>query len=144
MALLDIARADPMPRVIAWLNAHPAVTQALGGAGRVSARNAPPYPCLRVTDPPGGDDRDLLWLMSKLVQVEAYGDLDGSTGKATLHSALYTALGALMELPDQATPAGGPVITAVRSAAAGGWSPLPTGQPRYVASVQVFSHPEPA
>jgi hypothetical protein len=143
VAATDLARADPLPRVIAWLDGHPAVVEALGGAGRVGAGNAPPYPRLRVTDPPGGDDRRLLWLISTLVQVEAYGDLDGTPGKAALRRILYVALGALAELPEQDTPAGGPVITDVRSSAAGGWSPLPSGQPRYIATVQVWTHPAP-
>lgn len=140
---VDIVRADPLPRVIAWLGSHPAVTDVLGGAGRVSARNEPPFPRLRITDPPGGDDRGMLWLMAKAVQIEALGDLDGTPSKAVLNRALYTALGALVELPDQPTPPEGPVITAVRSSVAGGWSPLPTGQGRYVATVQVYSHPTP-
>lgn len=138
---LDIVRADPLPRVLTWLGSHAAVLAALGGSGRVGARNEPPYPRLVVTDPPGGDDRQLLWLMVTAVQVEAVGDLDGTPGKAALNGLLYTALGALVELPDQATPPDGPVITAVRSSVAGGWSPLPTGQPRYVATVLVYSHP---
>lgn len=138
---IDIVRADPLPRVLTWLGGHAAVLAALGGTGRVGARNEPPYPRLIITDPPGGDDRQLLWLMSKAVQVEAVGDLDGTPGKAALSALLYTALGALVELPDQPTPPDGPVITAVRSAVAGGWSPLPTGQPRYVATLQVFAHP---
>lgn len=141
--MADITGADPIPRVIAWLDAHPAVTAALGGSGRISALNVPPYPCLMITDPPGGDDRQMLWLMATAVQLEAVGDLDGTPGKAALRLALYAALGALVELPEQVTPPEGPVITAVRSAAAGGWSPLPTGQPRYVATVQVFAHPVP-
>lgn len=140
---IDIVRADPLPRVLAWLSGHAAVTAALGGTGRVGARNVPPYPRLIITDPPGGDDRQLLWLMSKAVQVEAVGDLDGTPGKAALNAILYTALGVLVDLPDQPTPSGGPVITAVRSSVAGGWSPLPSGQPRYIAQIQVFAHPTP-
>lgn len=142
--VLDLARADPLPRIISWLGTHPAVTEVLGGTGRVSARNEPPFPHLRVTDPPGGDDRSLRWLMSSAVQVEAMGDLDGTPGKAVLRQVLYTALGALVELPEQDTPEQGPVITAVRSSVAGGWSPLPNGQPRYLAILQVYSHPTPA
>lgn len=138
---IDIVRADPLPRVIQWLSGHAAVVAALGGPDRVGARNVPPYPRLIVTDPPGGDDRYMRWLMSKAVQIEAVGDLDGTPGKAALNTALYTALGVLAELPEEEAPPGGPVVTAVRSAVAGGWSPLPSGQPRYVATVQVFAHP---
>jgi hypothetical protein len=133
----DLARADPMPRVLSWLSGHPVLADALGGTGRVGAFNEPPYPRLRITDP-GGDDRDLRWLISTEVLIEAYGDLDGSPGKAALRRILYLALGALAELPEQP---GSPVITAVRSSRAGGWVPEPNGQPRYLGSVRVFSHP---
>lgn len=131
--------ADPMPRVLSWLSASAELADALGGAGRVGPRNEPPFPRLRVLDVPGGDDRDGVWLAATRVQVEAYGDLDGSPGKAELRRILYLAIGVLAQLPDQ--PGGDPVITAVRSAQAGGWSPEPTGQPRYVASVTVWAHP---
>jgi hypothetical protein len=136
-----LARADPIPRVISWLGTHSAVSAELGGSGRVGAYNEPPYPRLRVIDVAGGDDRQLLWLLTTGVQLEAYGDLSGAPGKAALRRALYVALGALMELPDQAAPEGGPVVTAIRSSTAGSWSPEPSGQPRYVASVRVYSHP---
>jgi hypothetical protein len=136
----DLARADPIPRVVSWLADHPALAAELGGAGRVGLFNRPPYPLIRVTDPPGGDDRDLLWLIAKNLQLEAYGDLSGAPGKAQLHRILYVALGALMELPDQVITTGGPVITAVRSTGAVAWSPEPSGQPRYVATVHVYAH----
>lgn len=140
MAVDDLARADPLPRVISWLGAHPALAAELGGAGRVGMFNEPPYPRLRVLDVPGGSDRHLTWLICKALQVEAYGDLSGAPGKAALHRALYVALGALMELPEQVVPAGQPVITAVRTQSAGAWSPEPSGQPRYVASLLVYAH----
>jgi hypothetical protein len=137
----DLARADPLPVVLAWLDGHPALVEALGGTGRVGPVNEPPYPRLRVTDPPGGDDRDLRWLISTEVLLEAYGDLDGSPGKAALRRILYLAVGVLAELPGQPYQPGQPVITDVRSSRAGGWVPEPTGQPRYLGSVRVFSHP---
>lgn len=139
----DLARADPLPRIISWLGAHTTLAAELGGLGRVSLYNEPPFPCIRIVDVPGGNDRQLTWLIYKAVQVEAYGDLSGAPGKAQLHRALYVALGALKQLPQEATPVGGPVITEVRSVAAGTWSPEPTGQPRYVATVNVWSHATP-
>lgn len=141
MAVDDLARADPLPRIISWLSAHPALSAELGGAGRVGAFNEPPYPRLRVLDVPGGSDRQLTWLIVKNIQIEAYGDLSGATSKADLHRALYVALGALMELTEQPVPAGQPVITTVRSQTGGVWSPEPSGQPRYLASVMIYAHP---
>ena len=140
MPVDDLARADPLPRVLSWLAAHPAVTAELGGAGRVGAVNEPPYPRLRLLDV-AADDRGLRWLVAPEIQVEAYGDLDGSPGKAALRRILYVALGALQELPDQAPTPGGPTITGVVSSRGGGWVPEPSGQPSYVAAVRVYTHP---
>lgn len=144
MATDNLARADPIPRIIGWLNTHSFVLSEIGGPGRVGPDNVPPYPRLRVLEVPGGDDRDLRWLLATAVQIEAYGDLSGAPGKAALRRLLYVALRAVAEIPDQAAPVGGPVITAVSSASAGSWSPEPSGQPRYVASVLVHVHPTPA
>lgn len=119
------------------------MTSALGGPGRVGADNEPPYPRLRVLDTTGGADRDLRWLAAQEIQVDAYGDLSGFPGKGELRRILYVALGALMELPEQPPASGFPVVTAVTSTRAGGWLPEPTGQPRYVALIRVFSHPTP-
>ncbi len=119
------------------------MTAALGGSGRVGAFNEPPYPRLRVLDTPGGDDRDLKWLIAPEIQLEAYGDLDGSPGKAKLREILYVALGALMELPHQPPADGYPVITGVASSRSGGWIPEPSGQPRYVTAVRLWVHPQP-
>lgn len=139
MAVDDLAAADPLPRALAWLSGHPAVTEALGGPGRVGGMNEAPYPRVVLTDV-DGDDRGLRWLISPVIQVEALDDLDGSTGKEQLRRCLYVTLGALMELPGQQPGPGEPVITDVRSVRGGGWVPLPTGQGRYVASVRLWTH----
>lgn len=143
MAVDDLARADPVPRLIAWLNNDADVTAALGGTGRVSAYNEPPYPHLRVVETPAGIDGDLRWLIGPEVQIEAYGDLDGTPGKAALRRILYMALGSLVTVPDAVAPPEGPIITAVMSTRGGGWVPEPSGQPRYVATVRVWSHAAP-
>lgn len=139
MAVDDLAKADPIPRVVAWLNDHPAVTSALGGANRVSAVNEPPYPRLRISDV-GGDDRDLTWLIATDVQIEAYGDLDGAPGREELRRILYVALGALVELPEQPVALTDVVVSRVQSLRAGGFIAEPTGQPRYLSVVRIMSH----
>ncbi|GAA3471042.1 hypothetical protein [Nonomuraea roseola] len=48
VATEDLSRADPVPAILAWLRAHPAVTAALGGPDRVGAYSEEPYPRLRV------------------------------------------------------------------------------------------------
>jgi hypothetical protein len=143
VAVDDLAAADPLPRILAWLSGHPVLTAELGGTGRTGALNEAPYPRLRVNHQ-GGDDRDLRWLIAPEYQIEALDDLDGTTGRARLHRLLYLALGALAELPDQVPAAGDPVITQVTSIRGGGWLPLPTGQGRYLAVVRVYSHRNPS
>lgn len=144
-ASADLAATDPVPLVTWWLGQHPGVAAALGAAGHIAMKNEAPWPCLVVTDAGGGSDGDLTRLISPSVQLEAYGDLDGGPGKAALRRLLYSVLGALRELADQpwpytGAPDGCPVVTWVKSSRAGGWSPLPSGQPRYIAAVQVFCH----
>ena len=141
MAAVDLSLNDPIPRVLSWLTAHTEVTSALGAAGRIGASNTPPYPCIRVLDTGGGDDRDLRWLMAPEVQIEVYGDLDGSPGKEALRRILYTALGALTELPYQPHDPAYPTITDVTVSRSGGWVPEPSGQPRYLAAVKIWLHP---
>jgi hypothetical protein len=136
---------DPVPLVTWWLRQHPAVTAAIGG-GHLSMWLEPPYPCLRLTDTAAGSDGDLLWLTSPEIQVEAYGDLDGAPGKQALRALLYTVLGALMELaqapwPYDGAPGGSPVVTWVQSSRAGGYAPLGSGQPRYLAAIRLWCHP---
>lgn len=135
---------DPVPLATWWLGQHPAVAAALGN-GHISMWLEPPYPCLRLTDMPGSDG-DLTWLTSPQIQVEANGDLDGSPGKQALRALLYAALGAFRELADAAwpydgAPAGSPVVTWAASSRAGGYSPLASGQPRYLAAVRLYCHP---
>lgn len=138
---VDLTAADPAAIGIAHLLADPAVTVALGGPGRVGSRNSPPFPRLRVLDVPGGDDRALRWLISAPLQVEAYGDQDGLPGKAALRRILYVALQSLERLPRVPVGPYDPVVTAVQSRGGGGWSPEPSGQPRYVATVLLTLHP---
>lgn len=147
MAADALTRADPIPRVMAYLAAHGQVGDALGAPGDASGHigpgNVPPYPRVRLFETPSGSDGDLRRLISPELQLEFLGDLDGAPGKAELRRIAYLVLGALAELPDQPAPAEGPVITAVTSSRAVAWLPEPTGQPRYIAGVRVWSHAAP-
>lgn len=137
---MDLADVDPVAIARAPLLASERLEAALGGGGRVGPYNEPPYPCIRLTDPPG-DDRDMRHLIAPLVQVEVYGDPDGSPGKPALRRILYIALQVLKTLPEQDYQRGEPVVTQVTSSGGGGWSPEPTGQPRYIATVRLHMHP---
>lgn len=132
--------ADPVGRVITWLNTHPAVLAALGDGDRVDLYNEPPYPRVRVLDVTD-NDRNMRWLVSTDLQFEVFGDLDGTPGKAALRRIWKTVIGAVAEIPDTEPGPGDPVITSVTGGAGGGWAPEPTGQPRYVTVLQIHSHP---
>lgn len=136
----DLSGADALAAAVAYLGSHPVVLREFG-PGRVGGTADPPYPRIRLTDTPGGSDRDLTWLLEPEVAVEVLGDLDGTPGKAELRRLLYVVLGALADMPFAPAAPGRPVVTSVRSAAAGGWSPTPLGQPRYVATLLVGVHP---
>lgn len=129
-----------------FLLSLPEVTAALGGEGRVGSTNEPPYPRVRLNDPPG-DDRGLTHLIAPLLQVEVLGDPGLSGQKPILRDALYDVLQALARLPEMqalgefAREDREPVITAVTSTGGGGYVPEPTGQPRYLATVRLHCHP---
>lgn len=136
-----LADADPVAVALPWLNRADSYTsQEIGASGRVSAYNEPPYPCVRLTDPPG-NDRDLVHLIAPLLQIEVLGDMDGTPGKPKLRRILYAALEDLTALPNQVAGASDAVVTYVASTGGGGWSPYPNGQPRYLATVQLYMHP---
>jgi hypothetical protein len=137
----DLEDADAVAVVIGYLNSLPAVTEILGGSDRISDRNEPPYPHLKVTDTPGGSDRGMRWLIAQELTLELYGDMDGSPGKADLRRGLVRILTALRDLPDVPAVAGQPVVTSVETTGAFGFVPEPTGQPRYIARRLVYLHP---
>lgn len=101
----------------------------------------PPYPMLVIGSTTAGDDGDLLWRVTAEILFEAWGDPDGRPGKAALRKVLYAALQIARELPDLDYGPGQDVITSVSSSAGGGFSPDPTGQPRWVAAIRVSAHP---
>lgn len=143
----DLADTDVVALVRRFLLSRDPVTAELGGEGRVGATNKPPYPRVRLTDPPG-DDRTLTHLIAPLVQVEVYGD-PGATGqKPALRRVLYRVLQELAGLPEAQAlgefpiEAGEPVCTSVTSTGGGGWLPEPTGQPRYLATIRLHVHPQ--
>lgn len=141
MAAADLAAADGVAAALTWLQRHPRVLAHVDGdAGRVGPYNRPPYPRLRVLAETG-DDRNLRWLRVAGVRLEAVGDSDGSPGDKALHDLLYNALAALTELPDEPVGPGEAVVTYVESGGGGGRSPLPNGQPRWLATVRLHIHP---
>ncbi|MFC8717957.1 MULTISPECIES: hypothetical protein [Kitasatospora] len=139
----DLGSLDPEELAVTWLSGHAELTGALGGPGRVGARNTPPYPRIRITQVPGGSAPGWRWTATFHLQVEALGDLDRSTPRPELRKAFTVAVKALHELAGQQAVPGRPVVTAVRALSAGGWLPEPTGQGRYLVVVAVTAHPAP-
>lgn len=140
--MADVVDADPVAVVIAYYLASEVLTEALGGAGRVSGLNEPPYPHIQVLDTPGGNDRSLEWLIAPELTIKVYGDFDGSPGKAELRRVFYLALQELRDLPKRPSVPGQPVVTAVDFSRGGsGWQPEPDGQPCYFARPQIYLHP---
>lgn len=139
--MASLADADPVATALAWLQAHSAVLAAFGGVTHISGLNEPPYPHLRVAASPGGEDGDLVWVVSPEVLVETYGDLDGSPGWAALRRLHYVALLAAKELPGRTHTTATTVVTDVRPASSAQPLPLPLGQPRWVSTLRLTMHP---
>jgi hypothetical protein len=138
----DLAAADALDRMLAWLRGHTRVLAEFGGADHVSGQNRAPYPHLRVAHEAGGSDGDLRWLLKPELSLTAFGDLDGTLGSDALRSLLYVALAAAVELSWAPTAAGQSVVSDVRSSAAARPAPVPlTGQPAWAANVIVVIHP---
>lgn len=99
----NLADADPVSALLAWLQNHPEVADALGGPGRVSGIEEGPWPHLRVDHGPGGDLRDLRWAISPEVTLEVLGDPGGWPGKAELRRILLRCALAAQELAEALT-----------------------------------------
>lgn len=142
----DLVDTDVLALTRRYLLSLPSVTEVLGGEGRVGPRNEPPYPMLRLTDPPG-DDRSLNHLIAPLVQFEMYGDPAATGQKPMLRKALYRVLQEMGRLPERQALGEfehrehEPWVTNVGSTGGGGYVPEPTGQPRYIATLRLHVHP---
>ncbi|MFE2157122.1 hypothetical protein ACFW9M_04825 [Streptomyces lydicus] len=140
-ATYELAGADPVSVVLAWLQEHPRAAEALGGLGRVSGISEAPWPHLRVTHGPGGDMRTLTWATEAEVTLEVYGDPGGWPGQAELRRLILVCAAAATELPDALHTPGQPVISGVRPSGTLLWSPLVDGQPRWLLGLLVTLHP---
>ncbi|MER5301303.1 hypothetical protein ABT039_17775 [Streptomyces lasiicapitis] len=137
----ELANADPVSALLAWLRQHPRVAAALGGPGRASGIAEAPWPHLRVTHGPGGDMRTLAWATEPEVTLEVYGDPGGWPGQAELRRIILVCAAAATELPDAPHAPGQPVISGVRPSGTLLWSPLVDGQPRWLLGLLVTLHP---
>ncbi|WP_435059865.1 hypothetical protein [Streptomyces sp. bgisy060] len=141
MTLLNLANADPVSVMLAWLQHHPRVAEALGGPGRVSGIPEAPWPHLRVMHGPGGDLRTLTWATEPEVILEVYGDPGGWPGQAELRRVLLTCATAATGLTEAPHSPDQPVVSGVRPSGALLWAPLVDGQPRWIMSLSVALHP---
>lgn len=141
MSQPTLADADPVSALLAWLQTHPEVADALGGPGRVSGIEEAPWPHLRVDHGPGGDLRDLRWAIAPEVTLEVLGDPGGWPGKAELRRILLRCAQAARELVEAPHVLGNPVISGISPSGLLLWSPLVTGQPRWLLNLSVTLHP---
>jgi hypothetical protein len=141
VTIADIADADPVTVVLAWLAEHPKVTAALGGPGRVSGVREAPWPHLRVAPGAGGDLRALEWATEPEVTLEVYGDPSGWPGPHALRQIALVAALAAKELVDQPAAPGQPVVSSVRPSGVLIDSPLADGQPRHIFGLLTTIHP---
>ncbi|MYW67136.1 hypothetical protein GTY65_24155 [Streptomyces sp. SID8379] len=135
------ADADPVSAVLAWLQAHQSVAEALGGPGRVSGISEAPWPHLLVGHGSGGDLRTLTWATEPEVTLEVYGDPGGWPGKAELRRIILTCAAAATGIPEAPQQLDQPVISGVRPSGTLLWSPLVDGQPRWILGLLVTIHP---
>jgi hypothetical protein len=146
-----LATIHPVALARAYLLTLSEVTSRLPGEhDGIGVRNEPPYPCIVLTDVPG-NDRAGRHLIAPMLQIEVLGDLDGTPSRTDLRGLYYDVLDALVDLPAwqasaerNESAAFGSVVTEVVPTGGGGWVPLPTRQPRYLGTVQMFMHPTPA
>ncbi|MFI8265270.1 hypothetical protein [Streptomyces sp. NPDC085665] len=141
MTTYDVADADPVAAVLAWLAEHPKVAEALGGPGRVSGVREAPWPHLRVTPGFGGDLRTLEWATEPEVALEVYGDPSGWPGPAALRRIALVCALAAKELVDEPSKTGHSVVSSVRPSGVLIDSPLADGQPRHIFSLLITVHP---
>jgi hypothetical protein len=149
---VDQTGIEPVALALAWLQQHPRVTAAWGGADHVSGLVEAPWPHLRVMAGPGGSLRRGIWTRDQEVRLEGITDPAGTTGEYAISQLVLVAVGALLELADQPTAPGDPVISFARpigtvgrdsSTGFGGIAgqQLTSGQVRYSASVMLTGHP---
>lgn len=140
MSAHPVVQADALARILPYLRSDPELEGLLGGPGRIAGINKPPYPRLSLSYLVG-DDRETTWLISPNIQFEALGDPDGTPGSGALRRILYTALSLVQRLPDLPVAPTDPVITRVLPTTSAAPLPLPSGQPRWVASRRIYVHP---
>ncbi|MFJ4988738.1 hypothetical protein ACIP9H_33680 [Streptomyces sp. NPDC088732] len=137
----NIADADPVSELVAWLQQSPEAAEALGGPGRVSGTREAPWPHLLVGHGPGGDFRRLQWATEPEVTLEVYGDPGGWPGKAELRRILLLCAKAAIARVEAPHVPGRPVISGIKPSGVLLWSPLIDGQPRWLMNLSVTLHP---
>lgn len=134
--------ASPLPKVLAWLRAHPTVTTHLGGVGHVGGRREAPWPHLQVTFGAGSNLGDGRGTARFTLDYTVWGHPDRRDSTKALHDALIAAMEATLELADTAPyTVGDPVISEVILTFGPDEQNTTSGQQRWVAAVQVETTP---
>ncbi|MFD4794986.1 hypothetical protein [Streptomyces anulatus] len=141
MAERNLADADPVSEILAWLQQSAVAAEALGGHGRVSGVAEAPWPHLLIGHGPGGSLRSLTWATEPEVTLEVYGDPGGWPGKAELRRILLRCAQDAQGIVEAPHVPGRPVINGVRPSGLLIWAPLVDGQPRWLMNLSVTIHP---
>jgi hypothetical protein len=141
MSYLDyrLVDVDPVAIALTWLSGHPAVTDVLGGPGRVSGEVEGPWPHLRLVAA-GGNPGTLLDAVTGEVSVEVYGDPAGSS-PSQLRRIGMTVLLALKELTEREYVPGQPVVSVTAAVSPLQPSPLTNKQGRWRVTVSMTAKP---
>lgn len=138
----DLADADPVAVVYAWLRQHPKVLAALGAPEHLSGIREAPWPHLVVGLGAGGapDDHELL-ISEPEVELVVWGHPDGSHSDPALRRLLMTAVAAVVELRTAPYDPVRPVVSRVRATTPPQPQTLVNGQRRWRQGVTLRLRP---
>jgi hypothetical protein len=142
--MVSFADVDPVRIVLARLQTNTELLAAMGGVdpARVSGLNEPPYPHLRVAPSAGGDDGVLDTRLIGEVNIEMWGDLDGSPGSEQLRRLLYQAVEHVLRMAREIEEPGQPVVIHAHTVGTARWQPdQATKQPCWAHTVTLHLRP---
>lgn len=135
--MADIVAADPLPVVLATVQADQRVLDLIGDPTAVSGLREAPWPHLVVRPGVGGSIPDLTaGLIEPEVAFEVWGHPDGRHGEKVLRDLAFTVLTVVRELAGADLP-GGLVISEVNPTALPVSVPLTNGQRKWTFAVTV-------
>lgn len=140
--MTDQADADAVAVVLDWLKQSTEAVQLVGGADQFGGVLRAPWPCVLVTEGPGGNLRDLRWTQDSEVILEVVGSPDGFPGDAALRRAAVRLARIVADLPEQQpVDAHTPVVSLVKPSGTAYQQTRTTGQRRFAVGLMVTLRP---